>query len=110
MKRQLIAALLGSAFALPALAAPANYEIDAGYPPIPYATGKSVAQVHQELIAAQQSGDWKVNASLGTQSRLPRAVVLVAKSRAEVRAELEQAYRTGDMIANAELGTTFNHL
>jgi len=110
MKRQVLAALLASAFALPALAAPANYEIDAGYPPIPHATGASAGQVRQELLAAKESGNWPVNAELGTVSRPAQPTAVAGKSRSQVRAELEQAYRSGDMIANAELGTTFNHL
>jgi Domain of unknown function (DUF4148) len=103
MKRQVIAVVLGSLFALPAFA---NYEIDAGNLPQAVASTKSRAQVGQELIAAKQSGNWMVNAQLGTVSGKSAPVQFAGKSRNEVRAELEQAYRSGEMIANAELGTT----
>ena len=107
MKRQVLIAAIGALFALPAFA---NYEIDAGYPPIPHATGKSSAQVRQELVDAKQSGYWPVNAELGTVSRPAQATVIAGKSRGQVRAELERAYRDGEIVANAELGTTIGHL
>lgn len=85
MKRQLIAIALGSAFALPALA---NNEIDAGAPGSTYGSnmaelvfvndeqgwehkpmqvaGKSREQVRAEVAEAQRSGEFVINAELGT--------------------------------------------
>jgi hypothetical protein len=103
MKRQVIAVVLGSLFALPALA---NNEIDAGNLPQDVVSTKSRAQVGEEMIAAKQSGNWMVNAELGTQSKLSGPAQFAGKSTGEVRAELEQAFRAGEMIVNAELGTT----
>jgi hypothetical protein len=107
MKRQVIAIALGSLFALPAFA---NNEIDAGNLPQPVASTESTEQVRAELVAAKQSGNWMVNAELGTQSRLATPVQVAGKSRAQVRAEVAQARAAGDYIANAELGTTANRL
>lgn len=103
MKRQVVAVLIGSLFALPVFA---NNEIDAGHGSLSAATSKSRAQVGEELIAAKQSGNWMVNAELGTQSKPAAPSQFAGKSFDEVRAELEQAYRSGEMIVNAELGTT----
>ena len=112
MKRQVIALAIGSLFALPALAnqEPTNAEMFAGYATLAQTSGKSASQVRQELLAAEQSGDWKVNPTLGTVSRPAAPTATVGKTRAEVRAELEQAYRSGEMIANAELGTPISHM
>jgi hypothetical protein len=86
MKRQVITIALGSLFALPALA---NNEIDAGYnPPAQVSTpsaeqvfvnaeqgyefkatwvaGKSRSDVRAEVAQALRSGDYIVNAELGT--------------------------------------------
>jgi hypothetical protein len=106
MKRQVIAVVLGSLFALPALA---NYEIDAGSFQ-PTVASKSVAQVRAELLAAKQSGNWMVNAELGTQTRLAKPVQVAGKSRGDVRAEVERSRATGDYIVNAELGTNASQL
>ena len=103
MKRQVVAVLLGSLFALPAAA---NNEIDAGNLPMPPYPIKTQAQVHAELVAAQQSGNWMINSRLGTVSRQITVQSGSGKSRDEVRSELEQAFRDGDMIANSELGST----
>ena len=108
MKRQVLAVLLGSLFAVPAFA---NYEMFGnGIEPQATAAAKSRDEVRAEMIAAKRQGNWMFNAELGTQSRPATSTVTVGKSRDEVRAELEQAYRSGDMIANAELGTTFAQL
>jgi len=107
MKRQVIAIALGSLFALPAFA---NYEIDAGNLPQPVASGKSAEQVRAELLAAKQSGNWMVNAELGTQSRVAAPVLVAGKTRTEVRAEVAQSRAVGDYIVNAELGTTARQL
>jgi hypothetical protein len=86
MKRQVIAIALGSFIALPAFA---NNEIDAGYEPqaqistqsvydvfvnaeqgyerkVTPVAGKSRDQVIAEVAQAQRSGDYIVNAELGT--------------------------------------------
>jgi hypothetical protein len=107
MKHQIVAVLVGSAVALPAFA---NNEIDAGNLPAPVASSKSRAQVHDEIVAAQRSGDWRVNSRLGTVNPLARPAQFAGKSRAEVRAEVAQAQAAGDYIVNAELGTTANQL
>jgi len=107
MKRQVIAVLLGTAFALPAFA---NNEIDAGNLPQPVPAAKTRAQVYQELVAARASGDWLVNSRLGTVSRIATAAPKAGKSREQVRDELEQADRDGEHIAYGELGDTASHL
>ena len=107
MKRQVIAVLVGGLFALPAFA---NNEIDAGYPAFAPASSKSRAEVGAELLAAKRSGNWMVNAELGTQSKASAPVQVAGKSRSEVRDEVAQAFRSGDYIVNAELGTTANQL
>ena len=107
MKRQVIAVVLGSLFALPALA---NNEIDAGNLPRATVSAKSVEQVRAELLAAKQSGNWMVNAERGTQSRLSASVTVAGKSRSEVRDEVAQSRATGNYIVNAELGTTARQL
>lgn len=86
MKRQVIAIALGSVFALPAFA---NNEIDAGYAPQALVaaqpayelfvnaeqgyergaapvTGKSRAEVVSEAVQARRSGNYILNAELGT--------------------------------------------
>lgn len=108
MKRQVLAVLLGSLFAVPAFA---NYEMFGnGIAPQTAAAEKSRDEVRAEMIAAKQQGNWMFNAELGTVSRPSAPSTYAGKSRDEVRAELEQAYRSGEMIANAELGTTFAQL
>jgi len=103
MKRQVVAVLIGSLFALPALA---NNEIDAGnLTTQPYPI-KTRAQVRADLVAAQQSGNWMINSSLGTVSRQATMQSGGGKSRGEVRSELERAFQDGEMIANSELGAT----
>jgi Domain of unknown function (DUF4148) len=99
MKRQVVTVLIGSLFALPALA---NNEIDAGNLPKDAVSVKTRAQVGEELAAAQQSGNWMINSKLGTVSRQITAQS-TGKSREQVRSELEQAYRGGGAFANAEL-------
>ncbi|MDH4173302.1 MAG: DUF4148 domain-containing protein [Betaproteobacteria bacterium] len=89
MKRQILAVALGAVFALPALA---NNEIDSGYtPPAQIASqgaervfvnaeqgfeleamtlaGKSRAEVVAEVAQARRSGDFILNAELGTKAR-----------------------------------------
>ncbi len=88
MKRQLLAIALGSLVALPALA---NNEIDAGYaagttfsagnaglvfvdaeqgyvPVAGHEVGKSRADVRAEVAQARRSGNYVVNAELGTKA------------------------------------------
>jgi hypothetical protein len=88
MKRQLIAIALGSALAAPAFA---NNEIDAGYAPqttfssstadqvfvdaeqgyatrSTHAADKSRAEVISEVTQARRSGNYIVNAELGTKA------------------------------------------
>ena len=88
MKRQLIAVALGSLFALPVLA---NNEIDAGYTPPPQiatpsanevfvnaevgyehraaaAVGKTRDEVRAEVEQARRSGNFVINAELGTKA------------------------------------------
>lgn len=108
MKRQVIAVVLGSAFALPAFA---NYEIyPTGVVPAAEVSAKSREQVRAELVAAKRSGNWTVNAELGTQSRLAQPAQVVGKTRSEVRAEVAQSRAAGEYIVNAELGTTASQL
>lgn len=108
MKRQVIAVVLGSAFALPAFA---NHEIyPTGVAPAAEASAKSREQVRAELAAAKRVNDWRVNAELGTQNRQVAPTLVVGKSRAQVRSEVARARAAGDYIANAELGITANQL
>jgi hypothetical protein len=88
MKRQILAVALGSLFALPALA---NNEIDTGYAGTPQVTtqsanevfvnaeqgyefltasmsDKSRAEVVAEVAQARRSGDFILNAELGTKA------------------------------------------
>lgn len=113
MKRNVIAVLVGSLFALPALA---NYELygNGVAPQAPLST-KGRADVRDELVAAQRSGEFIANAETGQKAnqldpqRYP-AVLVAGKSRAEVLAELADAQRTGEVIVNAELGLKANQL
>lgn len=107
MKRQVIAVLLGSLFALPAFA---NDEIDAGNLPKDVALTKTRAQVYADIVAARKSGNWMVNSRLGTVAGHSAPAQVAGKSRREVRAELEQAHAAGDYVVNAELGTTASQL
>jgi len=108
MKRQVIAVVLGSVFALPAFA---NYEIySTGVAPAAEASVKSREQVRAELAAAKRANDWRVNAELGTQNRPAVPAVVAGKSREQVRSEVAQARAAGDYIANAELGIAANQL
>lgn len=100
MKRQLIAIVVGSLFALPALA---NNEIDAGNLPTFVSTGKTTEQVRAELVTAQRAGQTVVNAELGTLEKQP--VQMAGKSTEQVFAELIKARNSGNWILNAELGT-----
>jgi hypothetical protein len=112
MKRQAIAVLLGSLFALPALANGeiTNNEIDAGNLPSAVAATKSREQVVDEIAAARYSGNWMVNSRLGTVSALATSAPVIGKSRQDVRAELSQAHAAGDYVVNGELGTTASQL
>jgi len=87
MKRQILAVTLGSLFALPALA---NNEINTGYVSQPQpsmqrsiemfidaeqgyarqavAEGKSRAEVRAEVVKSRTTGDYIVNAELGTKA------------------------------------------
>jgi hypothetical protein len=101
MKRKLIAIVLGSFVAIPALA---NDEIDAGNLPKDVIPTMTRDQVRAELIAAQRAGRVVDNAELGTLAKPP--VQVAGKSRDQVRAELIAAQRAGDMVVNAETGLT----
>lgn len=113
MKRQIIVVALTGLFALPALA---NEEMD--YPPQASTSvpAKTVAQVRDELIAAQRAGDFVVNAETGEKanqidpSAYPARTQVAGKTRATVLAELEQAQRAGDIVVNAETGEKANQL
>lgn len=103
MKRQLIAVVLGSLIALPAFA---NNEIDPGNMSAVVTVAKSREQVQAEFLDAQRSGNWVVNAELGT---VAAPAQRGGKTRAAVLEELMQAYRAGECpvhIVNAEIGTT----
>ncbi len=104
MKRQLLAVAIGGLFALPAFA---NNEIDAGNLPPNVTPSKTRAQVRAELVAAQRSGDWIVNAELGNTAR---STSTGGKTRETVLTELTLALASGDYIVNAELGTKANQL
>lgn len=106
MKRQILAVVVGSLLAVPAFA---NDEIDAGNLPQLVTSSKSTDQVRAELIAAQHSGNFVVNAELGTLAK-PQTSLASGKTREQVRAEVAAARRSGDYIINAELGTTAKHL
>ncbi len=113
MKRQIIALALGSLFALPAFA---NAEMD--YPPQATTTvpAQTVAQVRDELIASQRTGNFVVNAETGQKanqldpSAYPAHSKVAGKSRTEVLGELEHAQRAGNIVANAETGEKANQL
>jgi len=113
MKRQIIAVVLGSLFALPAFA---NAEID--YPPqaATAAAAKTVAQVRDELVAAERAGDFVVNAETGEKayqlnpSAYPVRSAVAGKSHEQVLAALVKAQRTGDIVADAETGAKVNQL
>ena len=110
MKRQVIAVLLGSLFALPAFA---NAQIDGetGMSPTPAVpaqfAGKSRAEVRAELEQAVRSGRTNVDGEIGAASWSAQAAT---KSRNEVRAELVQAYRTGAMNIDGEIGSAATSL
>jgi hypothetical protein len=115
MKRQVIAALVGSLIALPALAdagsqnSQQSYEWE--YPTLPATASVSRADVLAQLVQAKQSGDVVVNAESGATanqidpSAHPAQNVAAGVSRAEVLAQLKDAKREGNMVANAETGT-----
>lgn len=121
MKRKVVAALVGSLFALPALA---DFEtgLEPGefQPGLTYATasqsGKSRDAIQGELVQAQRAGEIIVNAELGlTANQLrpwqyPVMGTSAGRTRDEVRAELASAQRTGNIVVNAELGLTANQL
>jgi hypothetical protein len=113
MKRKLLAIALGGAFALPAFA---NYELygNGVAPQAPLST-KGRAEVRDELVAAQRSGQFIANAETGQKANQlhPQsypAVLVAGKARAEVLAELADAQRRGDVIVNAELGLKANQV
>ena len=97
MKRQVIAVIIGSLFALPALA-------DSG-------AAKTSHEVLAELIQAERTGDVVANAETGQKayqlypSAYSARTVTAGKSRNEVLHELVEAERKGEVIANAETGT-----
>lgn len=115
MKRQVIAVLVGSLFALPALADAGTQKTQQGfeweYPALAATSSLSRAEVLAELKQAERTGDVVANAETGERayqlypSAYPAHVAAAGKSRAEVLAELKQAERAGDIVANAEAGT-----
>jgi hypothetical protein len=120
MKRQVIAVLVGSLFALPALADAGSQktqqENEWEYPALAATSGLSRAEVLAELEQAERSGDVIANAETGQKayqlypSGHPAHVASTGRSRAEVLAELVQARRSGDIIANAETGELAKNL
>jgi hypothetical protein len=120
MKRQVIAVLVGSLFALPALADAGSQKKQQGneweYPTLVAASSFSRADVLAELTRAERTGDFVANAESGEKayqlypSEYPAHVVAESKSRAAVLDELVDAKRDGDVIANAETGTLAKNL
>ncbi len=120
MKRQLLAVVIGSLYALHAQADPGTqnaqpvYEWQ--YPVLTSSATKSRAEVLAELAQARLSGDVVVNAETGqkayelNRSAYPAHVVADGKSRGEVLAELVDAEHRGDLVANAETGTLVKDL
>ena len=110
MKRQVIAVLFGSLFALPAFA-DAQLDGETGLSPTPAVpaqfAGKARADVRAELVQAYRSGRNNVDGEIGAASQPAQAT---AKSRAEVRAELVQAYRAGATHIDGEIGSAANRL
>lgn len=114
MKRQVIAVLVGSLFALPALADAgrqnAELVVEWQYPALAATSGVSRAEVLAELEQAARGGDFVADAETGETayqlypSQYPAHVAATGKSRAEVLAELKQAERSGEVVANAETG------
>jgi len=114
MKRQVIAVLVGSLFALPALADAGSqktqqvYEWE--YPGLAATPGVSRAEVLDQLVQAKRIGDFVANAETGQKayqlypSEYPAHVVAAGKSRAEVLAELVDAEHSGEVVADAETG------
>ena len=103
MKRQIIAIALGSLSALPAFA---NEELDYPAQATTTAPAKTVAQVREDLIAANRAGDFVVNAETGEKANSAR--IAGSKTREQVLAELVVARRAGDIVANAETGEKVN--
>jgi hypothetical protein len=114
MKRQVIAAIVASLFALPALADAGSQKTQQvnewEYPALAATPARSRAEVLAELVQAELSGDVIANAETGEKayqlypSDYPSHVATAGKSRADVLAELAQARRGGDIIVNAETG------
>jgi hypothetical protein len=114
MKRQVIAVLVGSLFALPALADAGSQKTQQAneweYPVLAATPALSRAAVLAELEQAERSGDVIANAETGQKayqlypSDYPAHVAAAGKSRAEVLAELVRAEREGEVVANAETG------
>lgn len=100
MKRQVLAVVIGSLFALPAFAT--DGEIYGGYTPnLPLESTKSRAQVQAELVAAKQAQGF-VDGEIGNTAP---AVVSSNKTRAEVVAEIDDHRaidgETGAALPNA---------
>lgn len=100
MKRHIIAAALGSLFALPAFA---DGEIGFEYWNAATAeSGKTRAEVVAQVVAAQRAGHVVVDGEIGTlqAASLPQA----GKTRAEVVAELVKA-QDGKADVDGEIGS-----
>jgi Domain of unknown function (DUF4148) len=120
MKRQVIATLVASLFAVPALADAGSQNAEQSYswnyPALHATSSKSRAEVLAELVQAKQSGDVIADAETGAKayqlypSAYPAHAVAEGKSRGEVLAELRKAERDGDIVANAETGTLVKDL
>jgi hypothetical protein len=113
VKHQVIAVLVGSLFALPALAGEQNAQQvnEWEYPALVATSSFSRAEVLAQLTEARSTGDFVANAETGDKayqlypSVYPARAVAAGKTRAEVLAELIDAERDGNLIANAETGT-----
>ncbi len=115
MKRHVIAAVVGSLFAIPAAA---DFEtglplgaMPAGASAQVHAATKSRNAVHDEMISAQDAEQTVLNAELGrTAEQYSGMRAPAVKTRAEVVSEVRQARRSGDYVVNAELGTKASQL
>ncbi len=114
MKRQVIAALVGSLFAVPAFATGnqnAQQVNEWEYPALAAAPAVARADVLAELVQAKhkrrrhrQRRNRRRRPTSSFRRHYPAHAVVASKSRAEVLDELVDAEREGDSFANAETG------